>query len=510
MRPRGPAHALAYAFGAAVLGALHSVVFVQLAAWPVQMVIVGVVATVGSRLTPWASARFGWIFATSWLACGIWWLFISMHRYGGLPAWLSVLAIVLLCGFLSLYMALALGLFARLRGHSAWRGAVLFAALWLLAEVARGALFTGFPWLASGYAHVQSPWAVLAPWVGVYGIGCVAAFVAAWVALGWARGGRERAVALVAAALALGACTAWGPAQYTRPVGTLTVSLLQSQVSQDEKFDPERIPQALDWARSQLLAAPGDLVVAPETVIPLLPADLDPQYWASIVAHFHDGTQGAVLGLPLGNEEVGYTNSAVGISAATRTDPQGYYRYDKHHLVPFGEFIPDGFKWFTRLMNIPLGDFNRGPVGAPSFAFRDERIGVNICYEDLFGEELAERFDDGARAPTLFANISNIGWFGDTIAVEQHLQISRMRALEFQRPMLRATNTGPTVVIDAQGHVDAALAHAARGVLNGTVQGRSGLTPYARWACAFGLWPLVLAALVMVLLSAAPQPARRR
>jgi apolipoprotein N-acyltransferase len=170
------------------------------------------------------------------------------------------------------------------------------------------------------------------------------------------------------------------------------------------------------------------------------------------------------------------------------------YRYDKHHLVPFGEFIPLGFRWFTEMMDIPLGDFNRGTLQAPSFEVAGERVAPNICYEDLFGEELAARFRDTAAVPTIFANLSNIGWFGDTIAVEQHLNISRMRALEFQRPMLRATNTGATVVVDHRGAVTHGLKPYTRGVLEGTVQGREGLTPFARWAATFGLWPLGLLA----------------
>jgi apolipoprotein N-acyltransferase len=141
-------------------------------------------------------------------------------------------------------------------------------------------------------------------------------------------------------------------------------------------------------------------------------------------------------------------------------------------------------------MNIPLGDFNRGPLVAPSFVVRGQRIAPNICYEDLFGEELAARFADADQAPTVLANLSNIGWFGDTIAIPQHLNISRLRTLELQRPMLRATNTGATVVIDHRGVVRHRLEPHTRGVLEGQVEGRDGLTPYARWAGAFGLWPL--------------------
>ena len=157
-------------------------------------------------------------------------------------------------------------------------------------------------------------------------------------------------------------------------------------------------------------------------------------------------------------------------------------------------------------MNIPLGDFDRGALGAPAFAVDGQRVAPNICYEDLFGEEIAAGFTEAARAPTILVNLSNIGWFGDTIAVAQHLNISRMRTLEFERPMLRATNTGATAVIDHHGAVSASLKPYTRGVLEASVQGRDGLTPFARWASAFGLWPLwLLGAGVPLLLRALPR-----
>jgi apolipoprotein N-acyltransferase len=198
----------------------------------------------------------------------------------------------------------------------------------------------------------------------------------------------------------------------------------------------------------------------------------------------------------MGDDEVGYTNSALGLSEAASKRPTGFYRYDKHHLVPFGEFIPPFFKWFTRMMDIPLGDFNAGEVGQASFEWAGQRLAPNICYEDLFGEELASRFVDAAQAPTIFVNLSNIGWFGNTIAIDQHLQISRMRALEFERPMIRATNTGATVIIDRFARVTHALPRHTRGVLVGEVEGGTGLTPFARWASRFGLLPLWTLALL--------------
>jgi apolipoprotein N-acyltransferase len=290
---------------------------------------------------------------------------------------------------------------------------------------------------------------------------------------------------------------------FTRPNGQpLSVTLLQGNIPQDEKFAQSHLLAQLIWHARELASARTDLVVAPETAIPLLPSQLPEDYWADLVRPFHAGKGVALIGLPLGDFDAGYTNSVVGLSAATKALPGGFYRYNKHHLVPFGEFIPVGFHWFVQMMNMPLGDFTRGPRAAPSFEVKGQWVAPTICYEDLFGEELAQRFvTPGQPAPTLFANVSNLAWFGDTVAIYQHLQIARMRSLEFQLPTIRATNTGATVVIDHQGTVIASQPTNTRGALVTSVQGRAGNTPYAEWAGRFDLWPLVaLSAIAVVAL----------
>jgi len=275
----------------------------------------------------------------------------------------------------------------------------------------------------------------------------------------------------------------------------LTVALLQGNIPQDEKFVPGvGIEQALNWYGEQFQRGTAALVIAPETAIPLLPHQLPPDYWAALRARFGQGDQALLTGMPQGRLATGYTNSVIGLAPGQALP----YRYDKHHLVPFGEFIPPLFKWFVRMMHIPLGDFNRGPLTQPSFTWQGERFAPTICYEDLFGEEIAARFSDPAAAPTALVNVSNLGWFGDTVALDQHLAISRMRALEFARPVLRATNTGATAIIDAQGRVVQALPYATRGVLTGRIAGQTRITPYAWWAARYKLWPLWAVCLVIV------------
>lgn len=451
-------------------------------------------------------ALLGGVFATAWLAGTFWWLFISMHTYGGLAAPLAAAAVLGLAAFLASYYAVVLGLFCHMVPVNTALNAIVFGALWLLAELARAIWWTGFPWGAVGYAHVDGPLGVLARSVGVYGVGAVAAVLA--MLLVQCRPAHLRSAR--AWALTVGLVAVWGAAAVQRhcavelchtpaapAAAPLTLELLQGNIPQDEKFQPgSGVPLALNWYADTLKAATADLVVAPETAIPLLPQQLMPGYLEGIAAHFAQTGRAVLLGIPMGSEAEGYTNSVLGMGPGPG-DAASAYRYDKHHLVPFGEFIPPFFRWFTAMMNIPLGDFNRGSAGQPSFEWKGQRIAPNICYEDLFGEEIAASFIDPAQAPTVLLNFSNIGWFGDSLAIDQHLHISRMRALEFERPMVRATNTGATAVIDHRGVVTHALQRHTRGVLQAEVHGRGvdaasgwAITPYAWWASRWGLWPL--------------------
>ena len=463
-----------------------------------------------------------WIFAFAWLVGSIWWLFISMHRYGGLAAPLAGLAVGLMAMGLAIFYGSAAAVYRvvchKEVGVLARAGA--FSAVWVLAEMVRGTLWTGFPWGAIGYAHVGGVLQLWAPWVGVYGLCAMVAFFSMVLvaqrenARPYTRTTQIYAFMIVLVLAYTGLISpSRGAIDARLSRQPLHVTLLQGNIPQDLKFG-EGVNLALRGYRDALLASTSDLTVTPETAIPLIQQQLPDRYWRDLEAHFSTGQQAALIGLPLATRSVQgqlqYSNSAVALMPQTTPASTASYQYDKHHLVPFGEFVPPLFHWFVRMMNIPLGDFGRGDVTQPSLVFKGERIAPNICYEDLFGEELARSFADPDKAPTMMVNLSNIAWFGDTVAIDQHLNISRMRALELGRPMLRATNTGATAIIDAQGHVTHRLPSAVQGALTAEVYGVHGpVTPYARWVSAWGLWPLACLAVLTLLVVAVTSHAAR-
>ena len=503
-----PAHAWV---GAVLTGGLAALAFSPWAAQAyaglpavlMALSVAGWVACLNAVRRVSDAALCGGIHGTVWLIGGTGWMYVSLHQFGGLPGWMAALAVGLLCALLSIFLALVAASWVHWRRGQWCLDGVLLAALWLMAEWARGTVFTGFPWAASAYALVDSPFAVFAPWLGVYGTGAVLVMLIAWwvLALPTPRGRVLASVPLMVVALVAGWIQAQGGNQFTSDHGQpLTVSLVQTNVPQNEKFDAAHMVRQLSWLQEALLSSQAQLTMAPETAIPLLPSQLPEGYWSQLTRHFSAPGRAALLGVPLGSYEAGYTNSVAGLSAHGRGAPDGFYRYNKHHLVPFGEFIPLGFHWFVAMMNIPLGDFTRGPRNAPSFVVADQRIAPTICYEDLFGEELADRFvsDGPDHSPTVLANVSNLAWFGKAVAIHQHLQIARFRSLEFQRPTIRSTNTGSTVVIDHLGRVSAMLPTNSQGVLRATVQGRAGVTPFAAWVGRYGLWPMVLFAALTI------------
>jgi apolipoprotein N-acyltransferase len=523
----GAAHALAFAPG-------------PLPAWSLAIVQVLALAVLAwharQARRPRGAFVQAWWFSTVSFSIGLYWLFVSMHLYGGLGAALSTAGVLALSAFLALFpaAACALALWLAPAGDSPrrappWLGMLVWAAAWTFAEWLRATVLTGFPWLNIGYAHVDGPIAGWAPVLGVHGMAFVAACAAyALAGLPFPRAAASSAPArgawlAAAAALAL-ALTGWPLAalNWSHPQGSpLHVRLVQGNIEQSQKFDPTLTREGLERhfdlaARPPAAGEPApDLIVLPETVLPVFQDQLDPAIWQVWVDIARRQNAVIIMGVPLHTGGLQspsrYTNSAIrfdgNTSAQQISDGVGLPRYDKRHLVPWGEYVPPGFRWFVDMLAIPLGDFDRGDERQQPFTVGDQHLAMNICYEDLFGPEMLPALragSDGQPGATLLINLSNLGWFGDTWALRQHLQIGRLRTMELARPMLTSTNTGITAAIDARGRVQASLPTHAPGVLAVEAQGTSGLTPYAR----FGDLPVVL--IVLLILAAGLLRASRK
>ncbi len=455
---------------AAVLGALAVPGYAPVGWFPLPVLSLALLFLLLRDATPRSAFIVGWAYGLGLFLAGVSWVYVSLATYGGMPMPLAVLATLLFCAFIALFPAVGIWLGVRLGGSHGHRLGLALPAAWALLEWTRGWLFTGFPWLALGYSQVpDSPLAGYAPVFGVYGVGLLAALSAGLLAQA-----RRGAVGLVAL-IWLGG---FGLQQvaWTHPVGApVTLSLLQGNVEQDMKFRPERLQTTLlDYARSTL-ASSARLIILPETAVPVLRSRLAPDYLEMLGEHARRNQGDVLLGLPEDADGGRYYNSVISVG----TSPEGRYR--KAHLVPFGEFLPWGFAWVMKVLSIPLSDFSRGAVDQAPLAAAGQRLAVNICYEDVFGEERIA----AARDATLLVNVSNDAWFGASLAPEQHLQIGAMRSLEAGRWQLRANNTGITAVLDQRGQVRARLPLFVQGRLDAQAQGRQGMTPYLWW----GNWP---------------------
>ena len=481
-----------------VAGALCVFGFAPFYAWPVPIAGLAVLFLVwnssGSALQAGLS---GFAFGLGFFLAGVSWIYVSLHVYGSMPAALAALATFAVCAYCALFPAAA--------GWTAWRwGAsegprlALMASAFVACEWLRSWLFSGFPWLTIGTSQApSSPLVGFAPLVGAYGTSLA---VASLAALGAAfavspRLSRRRYYLLGAFAAVFLAGGFARLVEWSSPTGApVTVALLQGNIAQQLKWQEEvRTKTLLDY-RQMVFDAKARVVILPETALPAFLDQLPPEYLESLREHGRREGKDILMGTVerrFRGEQFDYYNSLVSLTG----DPAQAYR--KRHLVPFGEYIPPGFKWVLAILKIPLSDFAVPATPPQPISAGGMRFGVAICYEDIFGEEMIAVLP-GAQ---VLLNVSNDAWFGESFAAEQHLQTSQLRAIETARWMVRSTNTGVTAAIDERGRVVSRLPQFTRGTLVQEVTPRAGTTPYVYWGNA--------GALALVLLVAAPVWARR-
>lgn len=476
----------------ALSGALAVLAFAPLGLWALVFASLLILVHFWAQDEPRQGFIDGWWYGLGLFGGGTSWVYVSMAVYGDMPAWLAALATFLFCGFLALFPAAAGWLSARLALPGPKRLLLVIPACWVLLEWTRGWIFTGFPWLSIGYAQVPLGWlAGYAPIVGVYGVGWLSVSIAGalvWLTERlWVPGAWLPPFFLIVALL--GAGEALKRCEWTKPVGEpLTVALLQGNIPQELKWRPERAAQTLAEYAERIESARARLVILPETAFPVFYSQLPAAYVQGMLAHARERGMDILAGIPTGDPQGAYYNSV----ASFGVSPTQFYH--KQHLVAFGEFVPTGFEWIVHVLHIPLSDFARGEKNQAPLTVAGQRVAVNICYEDVFGQEIIRALPEA----TLLVNVTNDAWFGRSFAAWQHAQMSQMRALESGRFMLRATNTGVTAIIDHKGHVTGTLPEFAAGTLQGLAQGRAGMTPYARWGNAPVLAALVLALILAV------------
>lgn len=439
----------------------------------------------------------GLIFGLGYFVIGLWWLYISMHDVGGMNPLLSCAAVILLSAYMALYFSvatLAIPFFQKTRFTG-----LLLAASWVLAEFLRGYIFTGFPWMGFAEAQFNGPFAPIAPYFG--GLACT--FLAVWASWELLQLKRSTTYSVVIIAGLILISQLAGLVSFTKPVGEpITVRLIQGNFEQNLKMNPLAIGRQIDFYVSEIKKEAADLIIIPETAFPWPQNNLPTGLFNYLQDFSNTSSSNILLGLigdTVTNQEIAYTNRAMGISPNT-----SMYQYDKVHLVPFGEFIPPGFHWFIKAFRVPLSDFARGNSDQMPFTIERKNqdqlhAAITICYEDVFGGELAARIERSKQPVNLLINMTNLAWFGQSQAPAQQLRLSQLRSLETGLPALRATNTGITAVLGHDGKVLVALPGFTQANLSTRVQAYTGKTPYVSWgnlpilsiSCLLLIWGLI-------------------
>ncbi len=465
---------------AAGLGALTVIGYAPFGIYPLPLLTFAGLFLLWQRaIDARAAALTGFAFGLGWFVAGVSWVYVSLHTFGAMPAPLGGAVTLLFCAYLALHPAIIGYLSRRFTLSPALHWIVFVPAAFTLIEWLRGWLFTGFPWINPGYSQAPaSPLAGYAPVLGLHGV----------TLLLFATAGALSMIRIAVLRSHLHSLWPWPAAlmliwiggaglksvAWTEATGSrVTVSLLQGNIEQDMKWREEHLRSTLETYLQMVRASDARLIILPETALPLFLRDVPVDYLEALAAHARRNNGDVLLGIPERLPQGDYYNSVVSLGSADRQN------YRKDHLVPFGEFIPlrPLLGFIVSQLAIPLQDFARGGNQQQPLAVAGEQVAINICYEDAFGEEIIRQLPQA----TLLVNVSNVAWFGRSIAPQQHLQISQMRALETGRYMLRATNTGVTAVIAPDGRVEAAAAEYTRTTLTRDVPGMRGTTPFVRW-----------------------------
>ena len=417
---------------------------------------------------------------------GTYWIYISVHVFGNAALWIAILLMLGLALLMAFFLSIAGWLVSRFSRGEPWQLLLVAPAAWVLIEWLRGWALTGFPWMALGYGQVDTGFAGWAPVLGVYGVSfMVVLSAAAVVTASLVATPRARAIAIVIVFLPWLAGIALSFVGWTEPTGKpVRTSIVQAGVSQDQKWNRENLGPIMEHYQSATLSvADSQIVLWPEVAIPALDDQVE-----SFITRIESEAQNNGQTVLFGILERSYERSVEGriFNSVMLLGTEDRQVYRKRHLVPFGEYfpVPPSVREWMRMQNLPHSDLAAGEDVQPLLtAANGVQFGVAICYEDAYAAE--QRY--ALPAAGILINVSNDAWFGDSIAPHQHLQIARMRSLEFGRPAVRSTNTGISAFIGASGELLQTGAQFEPVLMTMDIQPRRGATPYA----SVGNWPII-------------------
>ena len=436
-------------------------------------------------------AKLGWCFGFAYFCHSLWWIYVSLHDVGGMPFWMASSGVVIFAGFLALFPMLATWLGSRFYSQS--YSAIAWAGAWTVFEGLRAHILTGFPWVGFGAPQVNGPFMGLIPIFGVLG----ATFATMWGAYKIGSAPGRLFLPLFSLGFAILLTSFFNNSNYTKPLGSLLeVRLLQGNFAQTLIYDEKALLDQDEYYLTRLTEKITDLVVAPETAI-TIPENNLPENWNAHLKEFSKNTNTHILTGIIGFDHDQYANQARGFSPS-----DSVYNYTKAHLVPYGEYIPPGFLWFVRAIKAPLSQFQKGTFDQAPFNISrpnqpDIYGAVMICYEDVFGSEISARVRDKTTSANLLINMTNLAWFGKTSAPYQQLRLAQLRSLETGLPTIRATNTGVTAIINEHGQVQSQLPIFVQDSLVGSIQPRTGFTPYV----VFGDTPIVIISILCLMMA---------
>ena len=473
-----------------IAGGLLPLAFAPVGFWPLSIFSPAILLLLLPGLSLRGAMALGFAYGLGQFGVGVSWLYESFTLFGGAVAPLAALITGLFVAAISIYPALTMVLVRISSGETEYllpRHVLAFTGSWIFLEWLRGWVFSGFPWLDLGIAQTSGPLSGFLPIVGEYGVGMIALILAGLLALSadhlfdsirkcW----KPSAALMMSLVLFLVVGHFLAKVQWTHPSGKpLSVGLAQANVPQMQKFDPAFLTKTLQTYMT-LTEEMGhvDLVIWPETAIPDVLDDLD-WFKKRLQARAAERHQDFLVGTFTQDTGGHYFNSLVGI-------PETVGQHRKVHLVPFGEYTPlrPIVDLFAGMIDIPMSDLTPGTVAQPLPVVQGVKVGASICYEADFARDIRPTLPQAG----FLVNVSNDSWFGNSFAPHQNLQMAQVRALEFGRPMVRATNTGVSAFINAQGQVTKRIGVDEQGILVGSVQPYAGDTPFFRLQS----WPIIV------------------